>query len=78
MFIKSYFCPKCCNQNLDNCGKILKCNRCNSTFEKKDFEKYDVEDILSIEEKRKILSVFNNKELRNIFNNIKNEDDECF
>ena len=49
-----FHCPRCKNERIIDYGDSFDCTICNQEFEKKDFELYDEEDILSIEEKKAV------------------------
>ena len=47
-----YYCPRCNSTNIIEYDKSFDCPLCGQEFEKVDFERFDVDDILSVEEKR--------------------------
>ena len=48
---KKFHCPRCKNDKIIDYGESFDCPICRLEFEKKDFDKYDEENILSVEEK---------------------------
>ena len=50
-----YHCPRCKNEKIIDYGITFDCPICNLEFEKKDFELYDEENILSISEKLAVI-----------------------
>ena len=48
---KKFHCPRCKNEKIIDYGESFDCPICRLEFEKKDFDKYDEENILSVEEK---------------------------
>jgi uncharacterized Zn finger protein (UPF0148 family) len=49
-----FHCPRCKNKKIIDYGDSFDCPICNQEFEKKDFDLYDEEDILSVEEKKAV------------------------
>ncbi|TXT58454.1 MAG: hypothetical protein BAJALOKI3v1_1310003 [Promethearchaeota archaeon] len=62
---KKYHCPRCKSTEIYDYGERFDCMKCLLEFEKKDFETLNDEDILSVQEKLKIVSIF--KENTDIF-----------
>ena len=54
----TYHCPRFKNEKIIYYGYTFDCPICNLEFEKKDFELYDEEDILSINEKSAVIDSF--------------------
>jgi len=52
---RRYHCPRCKNEDIIEYGETFDCPKCVLEFEKKDFELFDDEDILSIQEKMRII-----------------------
>ena len=57
---KNYHCPRCKSTEIYDYGERFDCMKCILEFEKKDFETLDDEDILSTQEKLKIVNIFKN------------------
>ncbi|MFX0072078.1 MAG: hypothetical protein ACFFAO_13400 [Candidatus Hermodarchaeota archaeon] len=57
-YINQYHCPRCGTKNIIDYEDTIECPRCRLEFEKSDFENFEDEDILSIEEKLDISDVF--------------------
>jgi ribosomal protein S27AE len=57
---KKYHCPRCKSTEIYDYGERFDCMKCILEFEKKDFETLDDEDILSTQEKLKIVNIFKN------------------
>jgi ribosomal protein S27AE len=62
---KKYHCPRCKSSKIYDYEERFDCMKCLLEFEKKDFETLDDEDILSTQEKLKIVGMF--KESTDIF-----------
>jgi len=54
----TYHCPRCKNEKIIDYGDTFDCPICKLEFEKKDFELYEEENILSINEKSGIINTF--------------------
>ncbi len=63
----TYRCPRCKNEKIIDYGTTFDCPNCKLEFEKKDFELYEEENILSINEKSAVIDTFktnsNNKKV---------------
>ena len=55
---KQYHCPRCKSTEIYDYGERFDCMKCLLEFEKKDFETLDDEDILSVQGKLRIASLF--------------------
>jgi len=51
---RKYHCPRCKNENIIEYDDTFDCPACNQEFEKKDFDLFDEENILSVQEKLNI------------------------
>jgi len=54
----TYHCPRCKSEKIIDYGTTFDCPICNLEFEKEDFELYDEENILSINEKLAVIDSF--------------------
>ena len=56
---KKYHCPRCHNDKIIDYEDTFECPKCRLEFEKRDFELFDEDQILSIEEKLKLTKILN-------------------
>ncbi len=53
-----YTCPRCNRKLVIDLGDIIECSHCHEEFSKKDIERFEKDQILSLSEKKDFIRIF--------------------